>query len=420
VYSLQAVLIQPVLSTEEVIGEKYRLIDEVMDQVNATITKFSLFIPPDIQQARDAAAAYVSELEVISSTTVTVRSTFSIYSSYGTLLICAGFGLVVITTILATLFALVKHRCVPACTVIFLIFTVLILTIISTATTATSVILVSECNQGLNNLTYSVIKSNENQATPAPASGKINIQNTACTSAALNHYLFCAAWNDTDLGWNPPCSDPVQQAVDLANGVIVQLKKGGPLFQKDIKNIENIIQTLYQINSCEDTRATYVDAKYTLCWDVSNGLMRVTFIALILQVVLLVFLAYLLHGWYRLIIAQTPPDAFFKDGVPVSVMQEALEILNTPPPMENDEQLVLLSRELTSSFDDSDHRFKRPTVTPDQRARAYQIVQMSRTVCHKYLSTVIWSVIMLAVLSAAFVLFFMWQAKYDEVKQTNC
>jgi len=162
-----------------------------------------------------------------------------------------------------------------------------------------------------------------------------------------------------------------------------------------------------------------VDAKYTLCWDVSNELMRVTLIALILQVVLLVFLSYILHGWYRLLIVQTPPDAFYKDGVPKSVVDEALEILKSPSRENDEEQLVLLSDK--SFGDDDDHLYKRPRpVSASQRIRAAKIVELSRNACHKYLSTTIWAIIMLSFLVAGFALFFVWQEKYDEITATNC
>jgi len=243
----------------------------------------------------------------------------------------------------------------------------------------------------------------------------------SCVPGALNHYLFCGAWNDTALSSSrASCQDPTLRATLLAQNAISQLQIFGPLFQNDINALQNIIKTLKDISSCEDSSQVYTNAKKSLCWDVSNALLTVVLLILLLLPVLSFFLVYLYHSWYRFVLVNTPQDAFYSDGFPKRMIHKAFEILDHP----QDDQVVLLKNKIEEEEEESDAgenmRFLKADENSNLRRQAAEIVEISQNACHKYMCTVLWSLIMLMVLAAAVGSFILGMEKFSTEAARAC
>jgi len=248
---------------------------------------------------------------------------------------------------------------------------------------------------------------------------------SACVGAGMNHYLFCAAWNDTGLGFSPPCEDPIENAKDVANHVIKELEAFGPIFLKDINNLKIVVADLTEINNCQDTSTTYDSAKHVLCWEVNNVAMRVTLMYILNWPILFAFLIYLFFSWYRFNLQHVPYDAFYKDGVPPEMEELALAADDDQVPLDSQsaqEELVLLDSEPESVEDlETDHsKIKKKKMHHMLQARALALLQESHQTCKKYLSAVIYTTALFTVLLVTTIVWLAMQTQFEHVQHYAC
>lgn len=294
VYEMQGVLMDPIIAAEEVIGDKYRLLSEAYQKVNDTATKFSVVLPPDTKKAAEEAKHFIDEIGMWYNSFSIMGTKYGIYSSYATLLLSCGFGLVISTMVIVNVFVLTKHRCIPNCTVICIYFSLLVVWLVSSITGFISLVVSKECNNGIDQLVSSYTDST---------------LLSSCASSGFNHYLFCSSWNST-ITTNSTCGNPILSAKIMTETVIKELQAFGPLFLPDILNLQLVLSNLVEIDDCTETKLSYNSAKMLLCWDVTNSSMRITSMFLLLWVLLLAFLLFIFFSWYRFNLTRTPEDAF--------------------------------------------------------------------------------------------------------------